>query len=164
MFDDQPMNDFDVNCLERQLSNIDLSPSRPQRERLLYACGRAAGLAEMRRRLRTATATAFVFVATSAALCLVLMMERAPHTTTVARTTAPTRRHSAGPPASVVRRLPDVASDGRDRQLTASTRFTEFTTWDAERRVASRRSAEPGKGPMPVLTVAGALLLSRFTE
>jgi hypothetical protein len=165
MFDNESVNEFELGCLERQLSHIALSPPRRQREQLLYACGRAAGRAEMRRRVRAATATAALFAATSTALFLVAVTERAPTSTVVVRDTAASSPwDSAGSLASVVQRPPDPASDGRGRQLTASTRVTELMSWDTEGAVASHPTGEPIPGPKPMLTVAGALISGRFND
>jgi hypothetical protein len=165
MFDNESVNEFELGCLERQLSNIALSPPRRQRERLLYACGRAVGRAEMRRRVRAATAAAAIVAVTSTALCLVVVTERAPTSTVVVRSTAASPAwDSAVPPASVVQRPPDPPSDGRGRQLTASTRVTELMSWDTEGAVASHHTGESIPGPKPMLTVAGALISGRFND
>lgn len=41
--DSDPLNDSELDRLERQLSLVKLAPRPGQRERLLFACGQAAG-------------------------------------------------------------------------------------------------------------------------
>ena len=49
MADNSPLSDPELRHLERRLSELTLPPSRHERERLLYACGQAAGRAQMKR-------------------------------------------------------------------------------------------------------------------
>ncbi|MGD9857960.1 MAG: hypothetical protein AB7U20_23695 [Planctomycetaceae bacterium] len=67
------MNDPELQDLERRLKAVSLSPNPPARERLLYACGRAAGRAEVGRRLRAMYVAAASLACVSAGLFLVLL-------------------------------------------------------------------------------------------
>jgi hypothetical protein len=164
MFDNQPLDDFELTRLERHLSNVDLSPPRHQRERLLYACGRAAGLAEMRRRVRAATATAVVVVAASAVLCLVLVTTRGATTTDIVQNASVSPKHSVGSPPRLVQRERFDSSDKRDEQLTVSAGFAQSTVWEAERRDTQHHAIQPTADPRPMLTVASALISNSFAE
>lgn len=159
MFDNQSMNDFELSSLERQLSSIDLSPPARQRERLLYACGRAVGRAEMRQRVRAASAAALVLSCTSAVLCWLLVTHGGVReTSTVERLIASTTdRRSPGSPSSIASPERLSQCDGCMGQLTASTRFAQLTVWEG-RPIEPGLVGGPSLAPSPVLTAAGVFV------
>ena len=68
MSDITPLNDPDLQDLERRLTDVTLVPNSPRREHLLYACGKAAGRAEMGRHVRRMYVVAGSLTCVSAAL------------------------------------------------------------------------------------------------
>lgn len=68
MSETDPLNDPMLARLEQRLAATALLPTSGEREQLLYACGRAAGRAEIMRRARGMTAVAAVLVCVSLGL------------------------------------------------------------------------------------------------
>lgn len=74
MSDESPLDERELRDLEARLAGVPLSPTAADRERINYACGYAAGRAQMKRRARAATALAVACATTSAVLGIMLWM------------------------------------------------------------------------------------------
>lgn len=72
MSDFESMNDPELEQLERLLQSAAPTPAPGERERMLYACGLAAGRAETGRRARLATAAAAVLGCVALSLAVML--------------------------------------------------------------------------------------------
>lgn len=127
MADGNPLNDSQLSQLERRLRTLELPPTNRQRGQLLYACGKAAGRAEIKRRLRAATAVAVMCFCTSAALSFVLLTRGGVQTAARERPTQPPSVHRPGEERKDLRapEPPRSDSDG-DRQLTTASDFRQF--------------------------------------
>ncbi|HEV7998669.1 MAG TPA: hypothetical protein VGP63_02240 [Planctomycetaceae bacterium] len=73
MPDPNHLNDPELERLERRLSRLTWPPTENDRERLLYACGQAAGRAQMLRRVRGVTAIAAILACVCAGLGFALL-------------------------------------------------------------------------------------------
>jgi hypothetical protein len=158
MFDLDPLNASDLDELERRLRGMSLSPTQRERERLLYACGQAAGRAQLMRRVRRATAVAAVIGCTSAALFAAFVV-REKSLPVVATDSKP----GPVPPKVVVststqevttRRTPNFAGR-QNRPLTVAAGFDELTLAEVPTKVGAPREQSSRRAVEPVLTATG---------
>jgi hypothetical protein len=159
MADNSPLNDPELDRLERQLRLVTLSPTPRQRERLLYACGQAAGRAQMLRRVRAATALAAVLACVSAGLCVALLnRDRSKVAALDPATTTQLKEQLPDPRMDVLPREQPERNNTQGRQLTAATSFTQLQISD--RQQTNRPSAVdvPHLALNRVLTAAGPFI------
>jgi hypothetical protein len=158
MPDLDPLNASELDELEKRLSGMSLSPTQRERERLLYACGQAAGRAQLMHRVRRATAVAAVLGCTSAALFAALVVhEKSPPVAAIDSKPGPV------PPKVVVststeevttRRTPNFAGD-QNRPLTVAAGFEELTLAEVPTKVAVPHQQSSRRPVEPVLTATG---------
>jgi len=154
--DPDPLNDPELDRLERQLSLVTLTPTPGQRERMLFACGQAAGRAQMMRRVRAATALAAVLACVSAGLCFALLTRDGSKVAALDPAAAPQLKEQLPePPTDVLPREQPERNDAQEQQLTAATSFTQLLISD--RQPTTRPSAvdPPHLVLKRVLTAAG---------
>lgn len=157
MSDFEPLNDSEFDELEQRLTGIALSPTPHQRARLLYACGRAAGRAQMMRRVRSTSTIAALLGCTCVGLISALVLrEKSPP---VAATSPPPR--TASRPAEGVgeRESPHSSRDtivDRSRQLTVAASWRQLALAELPQKNVSRQPAAE-LAPEPALTTAGPL-------
>jgi hypothetical protein len=160
MPDLDPLNASELDDLEKRLSGLSLSPTQRERERLLYACGQAAGRAQLTRRVRRATAVAAVLGCTSAALFAALVVRE--NSLPVA---AIDSKPGPVPPEVVVststeevttRRTPNFAGD-QNRPLTVAAGFEELTLAELRPKVTTPHALSSKLLSAPILSAAGPL-------
>jgi hypothetical protein len=134
--DPDPLNDPELDRLERQLSLVTLTPTPGQRERMLFACGQAAGRAQMMRRVRAATALAAVLACVSAGLGFALVARDGRRTVEPDQAASAHVEERRAEPQSNVAPRHELEPQSIDRdQLTAATSFTQFSTaWEQASR------------------------------
>lgn len=158
MHDHNPLNDSELGRLERRLSRATWSPTPAQRERWLYACGQAAGRAQMRRRLRGAISVAALLGCVCVGLaCALWQGNRAP----VAVNPVPSPPSTNLAPVRQTNPLPfdepGEAVAGFRRELTVSASLAELASSDG---LAKASTSEVQRTPVvaePVLSAAGPL-------
>jgi hypothetical protein len=159
MADNNPLSDPELRHLERRLSELALPPSRHERERLLYACGQAAGRAQMKRRVQAATAVAAICLFVSLGLGFTLLTRGGSQTAAVESTLAPVPRVF---PAVPITEVPPVdeptRSDRAGGQLTATSSFQQLIAFDQPHTVRPRSVAVPDVPPQRILTAADSVL------
>ena len=158
MPDLDPLNASELDELEKRLSGMSLSPTQRERERLLYACGQAAGRAQLMRRVWRATAVGAVLVCTSAALFAALVVrEKSPPVAAIDSKPGPV------PPEVVVststeevttRRTPNFAAD-QNRPLTVAAGFEELTLAEVPAKIGAPLEQSSRRPVEPVLTATG---------
>jgi hypothetical protein len=159
MHDHNPLNDLDLERLELRLSGATWSPKPAQRERWLYACGQAAGRAQMRRRLRGAISVAALLGCVCVGLtCVLLQADRAP-VAAVNPMAAPLATGFI--PAQRTDPLPldepaEAVADSR-RELRVSASLAELASSDVFARTPASEVERTPAVAEPVLTVAGPL-------
>jgi hypothetical protein len=157
MPDPHPLNNSELERLEHRLGRVTLSPAPAERERLLYACGHAAGRAQMMRRVRGATAIAGLFGCVSAGLGLTLLQrEQAP--------VAAVNQVPSQSPADLVAapQTNNLRSDeslqvtrGPRPELSVSTNFAELAWSDREPTNSASQAKGATFAPESVLSVSG---------
>jgi hypothetical protein len=163
MSDITPLNDPELQNLERRLTAVRLSPNASRREHLLYACGRAAGRAEIERRLRRMYVVAASLTCVSAALSVAVFLIHA----------VPPRPPAPGAEAVVERRPGEVhddiplrsrteAVDEGPRHLTAGTTYEQFLTLDREQPKDGLDAARADLTSPHVLTPLGGPALEEL--
>jgi hypothetical protein len=158
MSDLDPLNDSEFDELERRLTGIALSPTLRERERLLYACGQAAGRAQMMRRVRNTTTIAALLGCTCVGLVTALvLLEKSPP---VAGISPPPR--TASRPADGVREQesPNQSRDivvDRNRQLTVAGGLRELVLAELPQKIIAPRESTAKLAAEPALTTAGPL-------
>jgi hypothetical protein len=167
MFHDDSLNDTELELIERQLQSVALSPTSQQRERMLYACGHAAGRAQMKRRTQTATALAIALTAVSAGLGFVLINGAGFHRDSQDAAALSGGGQEVAPPSNnnEDNRLPSPQREwngGRTNELTAASSFNELLLSDQEPSVWPPVSDPSQLVLKPVLTAAGSRSLDEF--
>jgi hypothetical protein len=158
MADNSPLNDPELDRLERRLSRVTLSPSPGQRERLLYACGQAAGKAQMMRRLHAATALAVVLTCVSAGLCFALLTRDVSNAVVLAPAVTPhLKEQRLDPRTNVLSDEQPERNNTDGRQLTAATSSTQLLLSDREQTTKPSAVDAPPVVLKRVLTAAGPL-------
>jgi len=147
MSDITPLNDPELNELEQRLAAATLTPDSRRRERLMYACGQAAGRSQMKRRVRAVSAAAVMLSCVSAGLGFLLIM-RAPSQTNMPD---PTRASvvegtESDLPITVVRHQHQMFDHSRGRQLSAGTRYEELVAFN-RRPKAGLLKVDPANFP-----------------
>jgi hypothetical protein len=158
MPDTNPLNDSELKELEMRLRRVPVSPPPRECERLLYACGQAAGRAQMMRRVRNTTAVAALLGCTCAGLvALVVVREKSPPLAGI-NPAPPTAPQSAVwvPEQESPREARDVLVD-RNRQLTVGAGFGELALAELSQKIVPPRESSPRLAAEPVLTTAGPL-------
>ncbi|HXY36372.1 MAG TPA: hypothetical protein VEI07_19195 [Planctomycetaceae bacterium] len=158
MSDPNALNDPELNKLERQLSSVRLAPMPSERERLLYACGQAAGRAQMRRRARGTTAVAVVLGCACAGLAVALALVEQPPRIAALDSVPPLGAKRAG--ASQEQVLPDDLSDVARRgemQLTVGASVSELTLAEVPQESVDAGNTVARLAAEPVLTTVGPL-------
>ncbi len=156
MPDTNPLNDSELEELETRLRRVPVSPTPRECERLLYACGQAAGRAQMMRRVRNTTAVAALLGCTCAGLvAIVVVREKSP----------PLAGINPGPPAAPQSAVllpepesPREARDGlvdRNRQLTVAADFSELALAELPQKIVPTQESSSKLAAEPVLTTAG---------
>jgi hypothetical protein len=159
MADNNPLNDSELERLERQLSRVTLSPTPRQRERLLYACGQAAGRAQMLRRVRAATALAAVLACVSAGLCIALVTHNNPNVAALDRaTTRQLKEQRPDPPSDVLAGEQPERNNAEERQLTAAASFAQLLTSDRQQTSSPSTIDPPHLALKRVLTAASPFI------
>jgi hypothetical protein len=158
MPDFDPLNASELDELEKRLSGMSLSPTQRERERLLYACGQAAGRAQLMRRVRGATAIAAVLGCVCAGLACALVLREQPTVAAVDR--APSHSSDDLGAASQIGGLSNGESlevmGSQTAELRVSTNMAELALSDR----GATSSSSPGTAtfaPESVLTVSGPL-------
>jgi hypothetical protein len=158
MHDDDPLNDPELERIERRLGHAAWSPTPAQRERWLYACGQAAGRAEMRRRLRGATFVAAVLGCTSAALlAAIVVREKSPPVAAIdAKAVRMPQKVAVSMPAPEVatRETPKFAAD-QNRTLSVADGFDQLALAEVPTKVAALREQSSGQPVERLLTTTG---------
>jgi hypothetical protein len=163
MADSSPLDDLErdrleLDRLERRLSLVTLSPTPGQRERLLYACGHAAGRAQMMRRVRAATALAGVLACVSAGLCFALLAHDGTKTAALDPAATPRlEKQLLDPRTNVLPREQPERNTADGQQLTAATSFTQLLISDREQTAKPSTVDAPNLVSKRILTVAGPL-------
>ncbi len=158
MSDPNPLNNPELERLERRLSRVSWSPAPRERERLLFACGQAAGQAQMMRRVQGATAVAALLGCACVGLVAALVLhEKSPPVAGI----SPAPR-SALRSAALLREQesPREAGDevvDRNRQLTVAASFGEVLLAELPQKIVPPRQSSPKLAAEPVLTTAGPL-------
>jgi hypothetical protein len=156
MADNSPLNDPELDRLERQLSRVTLSPTPRQRDRLLYACGQAAGRAQMLRRVRAATALAVVLTCVSAGLCVALLnRDRSKVAALEPAVTSHVKEQLLDARTDLLPREPPDRNNTHGPQLTAATSFTRLLISDHEYLTKPSSADSPNFVLKRVLTAAG---------
>ena len=159
MSDDSFLSDPELAQIERRLSAVAMSPTTRQREKLLFACGRAAGRAEMRRPVYAAAGIA--------AVCLCLLLGLAFNRTGGSHgelaevieppepvpTLVPVDRAMRSP-----RPTPSGSQSGTDEQLTAAMDFDRFFAVEDSRQPPSRLATNQTVPGVRILTAADLAL------
>jgi hypothetical protein len=153
-----PLNNPELERLERRLSRATWLPAPAERERLLYACGQAAGRAQMMRRVRGTTAIAALLGCVCAGLGFALVLREPP--TVAAVDPAPSHSSDDLGVASQIGGLSNGESlevmGSQTAELRVSTNIAELTLSDR----GPTTSSSPGTAtfaPESVLTVSGPL-------
>jgi len=158
MFDLDPLNASELDELEKRLRGMSLSPTQRERERLLYACGQAAGRAQLMRRVRGATALAVVLGCTSAALFAALVVrEKSPPVVAIDSKPGPVLRKavvSTSTQEVTTHRTPNFAGH-QNRPLTVAAGFEELTLAEVPIKVGAPREPLSRPPVEPVLTATG---------
>jgi hypothetical protein len=158
MSDENILNDPELTRLERQLAAVTLSPTPAQRERLLYACGQAAGRAHMRRRVQALTAIAGVLACVSVGLGISLLAHHGPEMTVVG--TAITPRVDEQPPDRAIDssagEKPQEKAD-RDDELTAAWSWERLANSDRLRTTGTLQANAGPQFSKSILKAAGPL-------
>jgi|HubBroStandDraft_2_1064218.scaffolds.fasta_scaffold185288_2 hypothetical protein len=158
MPDLDPLNASELDELEKRLSGMSLSPTQRGRERLLYACGEAAGRAQLMRRVRGATAVAAVLGCTSAALFAALVVrEKSPPVAAIDSKPGPEPSKvviSTSTEEVTTRRTPNFTGD-QNRPLTVAAGFEELTLAEVPTTVAVPHQQSSRRPVEPVLTATG---------
>jgi hypothetical protein len=158
MADSSPLNDPELDRLERRLSLMTLSPTPSQRERLLYACGQAAGRAQMMRRVHAATALAVMLTCVSAGLCFALLTRAGSKAASRdPAVTAYFEQQLPHPRTNVLRREEPERNNTQGQQLTAATSFTQLLISDRQQTTRPSAVDAPHLVLNRVLTAAGRL-------
>jgi hypothetical protein len=127
MAENNPLDDPELRHLESRLKAVVPAPASRQRDRLLYACGQAAGRAQMGRRVQAAIAVAALCLCVSAGLGFALL-ERG-GSQSVVRELRPNPAFSGQPGTSTANRPlaePLEPVNGQGPRLTAATSFQQF--------------------------------------
>jgi hypothetical protein len=159
MADNSPLSDPELRHLERRLSDLALPPTRHERERLLYACGQAAGRAQMKRRLHVATAVATICLFVSLGLGFTLLTRDGSQTVVVESTLAPVPHVS--PAVRMTEAPPGDERTRADRpggQLTATSSFQQLIAFEQTHTVRPRSAAAMDVPPQRILTAADSAL------
>jgi hypothetical protein len=157
MVDDNPLNDPDLERLERRLRQATWSPTANERERLLYACGQAAGRAQMTRRVRKTTAVAALLACTCVGLVTALVMRD--ESQPVAGISPAPRTAPQSPASFREQESPREARDvvDRNRQLTVAATFGELALAELPQNIVPPRESSSKRAVAPILTTAGPL-------
>jgi hypothetical protein len=156
MADNSPLNDPELDRLERRLSLVTLSPTPSQRARLLYACGQTAGRAQMMRRVHAATALAVVLTCVSAGFCFALLTrDGSKAASRDPAVTAHLEEQVPDPHANVLPREGPERNKTQRQQLTAATRFTQLLISDRQQTTKPSVVDAPNLVSKRVLTAAG---------
>jgi hypothetical protein len=159
MHDHTPLNDPELGRLELRLSRASWSPTPAQRERWLYACGQAAGRAQMRRRLRGAISVAVLLGCVCVGLtCALLKADRAQ---VAAVNPAPSPFSANLTPTQHTGPLPldepaEAVADSR-RELRVSASLAELASSDVFAKTPASEVERTPAVAEPVLTAAGPL-------
>jgi hypothetical protein len=162
MPDPNPLNDPELERLERRLSRVTWSPTSAERERLLYACGQAAGRAQMLRPVRQATAVAALLACGCAGLGFALLSrEQSPMAAVKPLPAHPseqsvTDRQRDLLPRETTEDAEDPAS-ARGRELSVSSNFADLALLERPQRTAESHGDVAKPGDEPILRAAGPL-------
>ena len=159
MADNSPLNDPELLHLERRLSELTLPPSLHERERLLYACGQAAGRAQMKRRVQAATAVAIILLSVSLGLGFSLLTHGGSQTVAVKDALASSPHVSLTAPGTEVAPVDErTRSDCPAGQLTATPSFDQLAALEQAHTVSPQTAAALDVAPQRILTAAGSVL------
>jgi hypothetical protein len=158
MSDPNPLNNPELERLERRLSRARWSPTPAERERLLYACGQAAGRAQMVRRVRGATAIATLLGCVCAGLGFALLQREQPPIAAVNPAPSNSSADLVGAPQTDILPpdAPSKVTESQRPELRVSTNIAELALSDR----GPTSSSSPGAAtfaPESVLTVSGPL-------
>jgi len=160
MPDFDPLNASELDELEKRLSRISLSPTQRESERLLYACGQAAGRAQMVRRVRGATVVAAFLGCTCAGLAVALVLhDQSPPVAAIDSTPRPVPQFAAGLTSTddaTARGTPSFAGD-QNRPLTVAAGFEELTLAEIRPKMPALHALSSKLPSAPILSVAGPL-------
>jgi hypothetical protein len=159
MHDHEPLNDPELGQLERRLGRATWSPTPAQRERWLYACGQAAGRAQMRRRLRGAIGVAALLGCVCVGLACALW--RADPASIAAVNPVPPSPFAGLTPAQRTDPLPFDEPEGpaadSKRGLRVSASLAELASFDGLARTSASETQRAPVVAEPVLSAAGPL-------
>jgi|HubBroStandDraft_6_1064221.scaffolds.fasta_scaffold160599_2 hypothetical protein len=126
------VNDPELSQLERRLMAVAIAPEAHNRDRLLYACGEAAGRARMRRRVQAATAVAVTCLCVSAGLSFVLIARSGEHEAEQQQAARPNSNEELDAFKAQRPRFEQLDPDGRrPTDLTAAMSFQQFLAFNA---------------------------------
>ncbi len=159
MHDHESLNDPELGQLERRLGRATWSPTPAQRERWLYACGQAAGRAQMRRRLRGAISVAALLGCVCVGLaCALWRADPAPIAAVnpvpspLSANLAPARRTNSLP----LEELEEAVADSK-RGLRVSASLAELASFDDLARTSASEVQKTPVAAEPVLSAGGPL-------
>jgi hypothetical protein len=159
MADISPLGEPELRDLERRLTELALPPSRHERERLLYACGQAAGRAQMQRRVRAAISFAALCLAVSFGLGLTLLARGGSQTAAVENAFAQTTHASPAAPSIEWTSIDERARAERsDNELTATSGFQQLIASEKARTFKPQAAAIPHIPSQRILTAADSSL------
>jgi hypothetical protein len=158
MSDPNALNNPELERLERRLSRTTWSPTPAERERLLYACGEAAGRAQMMRRVRGAMAIAALLGCVCAGLGFALWQREQPPIAAVNPAPSNSSADLVGAPQTDIMPpdAPSKVTESQRAELRVSTNIAELASSDH----GPMSSSSPGAAtfaPESVLTVSGPL-------
>ena len=150
-----PLNDPELNDLEQRLTAVMLAPTSHQRERLLYACGHAAGRAQVMRRVRVMSAATVMLACISAGLSFLLLTDTSPKTKVMDPTGAPVVEGERTD-LRINLLIGEQQKFGQNRgwHLSAGTSFDQLLIFEKLRKAEPLNTASPGLSSKRVLTVA----------
>jgi hypothetical protein len=162
MPDPNPLNDPELKRLERRLSRVTWSPTPAERERLLYACGQAAGRAQMMRPVRRAKAVAALLACACAGLGFVLLQrQQSPMAAINPVPTHPSKKSVTDPQRDFLPREraedAESAASARTHELSASANLADLALLERAPRIAESHGDIAKPGDQPVLRAGGPL-------
>jgi hypothetical protein len=159
MADDSPLSDPELCHLERRLTELALPPTRHERERLLYACGQAAGRAQMKRRVQASTTVAAICLSVSLGLGFKLLTRGDSQTAAVEGSLASGTQTLQVAPRTEVRPVDEQGpANNSGRQLTATSSIEQLAALDQAHTLMPQTATAPYVPPQRILTAADSVL------
>jgi hypothetical protein len=159
------LNDPELQRLEQELRGVAFSPAADHRERLMYACGHAAGRAEMKRRLRAMSAALVALVVASVGLSLQLLKEKPSEVAGDSSEQAPfVADQPTTPPINTTPRKQQEFGNPRGPQLSAATSLEQMLEIDRVRSTERLATVNVDSPSPRVLSVSSRSWLDESWE